>query len=234
MFIYETHGSFEQMWQSSIDTYCTALRHKDNSFGIHMLWVNTAMARLQYILSFSFQIKIGHTLKHTHSHPQKRDYSIVCIEHSLKCFCVHARAHVRVCVHHMLVFVSVSVIHLLRSVYMFLLQWWLGMKQRCVILKRDWKNRCVATDRLYIYIYIVIYFNTYIVLIFMMGINMVKVKISVFWNVMWCNLNRTAWKHKFHLIFGRDASKESDEIIFASEKEEMTGGCMKLHNKSVH
>jgi hypothetical protein len=49
----------------------------------------------------------------------------------------------------------------------------------------------------------------------MMGINTVKVKISAFWNVMWCNVNRTVWEHQVSLSFDRDVCKESDEIIFA-------------------
>jgi hypothetical protein len=39
---------------------------------------------------------------------------------------------------------------------------------------------------------------------------------------------------KFHIIFVKDVCKESNEIIFASKREEMTEGCMKLHNKTVY
>jgi hypothetical protein len=35
-------------------------------------------------------------------------------------------------------------------------------------------------------------------------------------------------------MFVKDVCKESDEIIFASKREETTEGCMKLHNKSVY
>jgi len=143
-----------------------------------------------------------------------------------------------VCIHHMLVFVSVSFIHLLMSVYMFLLQWWLGMKQSCVILKKDWKNRWAVTDRKYMFIY----FNIYIARL-LYGCE----SSSLLWgwtqwrwkfqsSGMWCGviLTKLLENIKFHIIFGKDVCRKSEKIIFASKGRKWQKGCMKLHNKFVH
>lgn len=53
---------------------------------------------------------------------------------------------------------------------------------------------------------------------------------------MWCGviLTNLLENIKFCIMFVKDVCKESDEIIFASKREEMKEGCMKLHNKSVY
>jgi hypothetical protein len=114
------------MWQSSIYRYCTVLRHNDNNLNIFLnlflskpwsimlkstfcestlLWTGYST-----FLTFSFQMKMGHTLKHTHTHShtgiiplcaQNIPWSVsvcVCVCVCL-CMCVHVYVHVctRVC-----------------------------------------------------------------------------------------------------------------------------------------